>query len=87
MPDCLEVEIWRIVLYLIFFHSLYWTILLVLISVLFKWHQYGFLPPLQISRVEVQFPLQPESPKECPEQYLSVGELIHTIAYMEQFSD
>jgi hypothetical protein len=45
-----------------FFSPLLFTSLLHWISAQNKWRRHGFLPPLDISQVEVEFPRAPDSP-------------------------
>jgi len=42
------------------FSSLLFTSLLLWISAQYKWHRHGFLPPPEISQVEVEFPCAPD---------------------------
>jgi hypothetical protein len=51
------------------FSSLLFTSSLLWISAQYKWRLHGFLPPPEISQVEVEFPRAPDLPKGCPEQY------------------
>jgi len=44
------------------FSSLLFTSLLLSISAQYKWRQHGFLPPLERSQVEVEFPRVPDPP-------------------------
>jgi hypothetical protein len=44
------------------FTSLLFTSLLLWISAQYKWHRHGFLPPPEISQVEVEFPRAPDRP-------------------------
>jgi hypothetical protein len=62
MPDIPEVEIWRTVSLWMFllFSSRY--ILLLWISAQYKWRLHGFLPPPEISAVQVEFPHAPDPP-------------------------
>ena len=65
MLDIAEVEIWRTVslwMFLLSLLSLLFTFLL-WISAQYKWRQHGFLPPSEISQVEVEFPCAPDPPK------------------------
>jgi hypothetical protein len=52
------VEIWRTVLLWMFFPSLLFSLLFG-ISAQYKWCLQGFLPPLETSQVEVEFPYAP----------------------------
>jgi hypothetical protein len=56
MPDIPEMEIWRTVLIWMFLLSLLCTTLLLWIAAQYKWRRHGFLPPLEIRQVEVEFP-------------------------------
>jgi hypothetical protein len=69
MPDIPEVEICRTVLFWMFLLSLLFTSLLLWISAQYKWRWHGFLPPPEISQVEVEFPRAPDPPKGCPQRY------------------
>jgi hypothetical protein len=68
MPDIPEVEIWRTVSLWMFLLSLFFssgyifTSLLLWISAQYKWRGHGFLPPPEISQVEVEFPRAPDLP-------------------------
>jgi len=68
MPVNPEVEKWRTVslwmfLLSIFFSSVYFiTFFLLWISSQYQWHQHGYLPPTEISHVEVVFPRSPDQP-------------------------
>jgi hypothetical protein len=68
MPDIPEVEIWRTVslwmflLSLFFSSGYFFTSLLLWISAQYKWCRHGFLPPPEISQVEVEFPCEPDPP-------------------------
>jgi hypothetical protein len=69
MLDIPEVEIWRTVslwmfLLSLLFHLLlyFFTSLLLWISAQYKWRLHGFLPPPEISQVEVEFPRAPDPP-------------------------
>ena len=44
------------------FSSLLFTSLLLWISAQYKWRRHGFLPPPEISQVEVEFPRAPDPP-------------------------
>jgi hypothetical protein len=44
------------------FSSLIFTSLLLSILAQYKWRWYGFLPPPEISQVEVEFPCAPDPP-------------------------
>jgi hypothetical protein len=44
------------------FSSLLFTSLLLWISAQYKWRWHGFLPPAEISQVEVEFPCAPDPP-------------------------
>ena len=52
-----------------FFSSLLHTSLLHWISARYKWRRHGFLPPLDRSQVEVEFPRAPDPPKGHLERY------------------
>jgi hypothetical protein len=62
MADNPEVEIWRTVLRWMFLLSLLLTSVLLWISAQNKWRLHGFLPPPEISQVEVEFPRAPDLP-------------------------
>jgi len=62
MPDIPDVEIWRTVSLWMFLLSLLFTSLLLWISAQYKWRRHGFLPPPEISQVEVEFPRAPDPP-------------------------
>jgi len=68
MPDIPEVEIWRTVslwmflLFLFFLSVYFFTLLLLWISAQYKWRRHGFLPHLDTSQVEVEFPRTPDPP-------------------------
>ena len=64
MTDIPEVEIWRTVFLWMFLLSLslLFTSLLLWISAQYKWRRHGFLPPPEISQVEVEFPRAPDPP-------------------------
>jgi len=65
MPDIPGVEIWRTVslwMFLLLLSSLFFTSLLLWISAQYKWRRHGFLPPPEISQVEVEFPRAPDPP-------------------------
>jgi hypothetical protein len=64
MPDIPDVEIWRTMLLCMFLLSLslLHNSLLLWISAQYKWRRHGFLPPPEISQVEVEFPRAPDPP-------------------------
>ena len=70
------------------FSSLLVTSLLYRISAQYKWHQHGFLPPWEMSHVEVELPLCHICQKvslSCTEQWWDTW--IRTFAYVEQLFD
>jgi len=52
-----------------FLPSLICISLLLWITAQYKWYRHGFLPPMEISQVEVEFPCMPDLLSGCPEQY------------------
>jgi hypothetical protein len=49
--------------------SLFFSSSLLWISTQYKWRRHGFLPPLHLSQVEVEFPHALDPPKGHPERY------------------
>jgi len=82
MPDILEVEIWKAVSLWMFFHCLvfssvhFFTSLLHWIWAQYKWLWHGFLPPLEISQLEVEFPHAPDLLNGFPQWYWSLVRLM-----------
>jgi len=64
MPDIPELEIWTMMLHWMFLLSPYLPItsLLLWISAQYKWRRHRFLPPPEISQVEVEIPCAPDPP-------------------------
>jgi hypothetical protein len=73
MPDIPEVELWRMVSLWMFLLCLLFTSLLLWILAQYKWCRHGFLPPLEISQVEVELPRAADPQNRYHEVMLGFG--------------
>jgi hypothetical protein len=66
MEDCVTLDVPSL-------SSLLFTSLLLWISAQYKWRWHGFLPPLEMSQVEVEFPHAPDPPNGYQTVLISCG--------------